>query len=80
MTTTTDPITTFCNALMRAVVATGAVTKANAGQAVEIMREEAKAFIAGDKYADERACLAAGTLPERVIFARVATECVSRLV
>lgn len=73
----TDPIACLANTLMRSVVNSGAVSTANADVAVRIMREELKAFIADDKYADERALVQTGG--EHLAMASLTTECVSRI-
>ena len=49
-----DNITTFCNTVMRAVVASGAVHEGNIDFASEVMRREVKAFFYGVQYKNER--------------------------
>ena len=78
--TNADPIARLANTLMRAVVNSGAIRSADqdAGIAIKIMREELKAFIADEKYADERAIIATGA--EHLAFASLTAECVRRIV
>lgn len=75
-----DPITAIADRLMRAVVATKCIRSADQdGEiAVTVMREELKAFIAGEKYADERALTMTGG--HHLAFASLAAECVRRIV
>jgi len=76
-----DPIANLATALMRAVVASGAVRNDpgndNTAAAIRIMREELKAFIADTKYANERSIVETGG--HQLAFASLAAECVRRL-
>lgn len=74
-----DPIANLADTLMRSVVNSGCIRSADqdAAIAVKIMREELKAFIAGDKYADERAIIQTGG--HHIAFASLTTECIKRI-
>lgn len=69
----------LCDAVMRGVVASGVVTEANIGRAVEVMRAEVKALLTGDEYANERAVVMAGTMPESVVLTSVVASCVLKI-
>lgn len=71
-------VTATANQLMRAVVATGAVRSQDADLACAVMREELKAFLFGDKYADERALTLTGQ--SGLAFASLVAECTKRIV
>lgn len=77
--TTNDGIDTFCTALMKGVAASGAVNPANVDRAVQIMRDEAKAFITGEKYADERSAILDGSVHNGYVTASVVASCVLKL-
>lgn len=72
-----DPIARLCNSLMRAVVNTGAVNESNSELACRVMREELKAFITDDKYADERALVETGG--HNLAMASLVASCVARI-
>lgn len=63
-----EAIKALADRLMRAVVNTGAVTKANIDTALQIMRAELKAFLIGDEYADARDCALRGSLSNATVF------------
>lgn len=63
-----DAIKTLADRLMRAVVATGAVTKSNTDAALQIMRAELKEFLVGEDYADARDCALRGSLSDATVF------------
>ena len=69
----------FCQAIMRGVINTGIITDDNQIEAVQVMREEAKAFFTGEKYEAQRECVLNGTLSDGYIIADIVTECVARL-
>ena len=50
-------VTAVAGQLMRAVVRSGAIRQQDAAVAARIMREELKALLFGEKYADERALI-----------------------
>ena len=76
-----DPIKNLATALMRAVVASGAIRNEpgndNIDDAVQIIREELKEFLVGPKYANERSIVETGG--HQLAFASLAAECVRRL-
>jgi hypothetical protein len=63
-----DPIKPLADRLMRAVVATGAVNKANMDAALDVMRAELKEFLVGAEYADARYCAQTQSLSDATIF------------
>ena len=69
----------FCQEVMLGVVRTGCVNDTNKEKAVEIMREEAKAFFTEPKYQEARECVMNGTIDDRYVMANIITECVSRI-
>ena len=69
----------LCQAIMSGVVQTGIITDENKTEAVNVMRQETKAFFIGEKYATQRECVQAGTLHDAYIIADIVTECVARL-
>lgn len=69
----------LANALMRAVVATGAVTRDNLDAAVAAMRDELKAFFYGDRYADARDCLQRRAVHQGYVIGLIAGNVVGRL-
>jgi hypothetical protein len=73
-----DPIAALADKLMRAVVNSGAIRSADqdADLAVRVMREELKAFIAGEKYADERALVSTNSA---LAFGSLTAECIRRI-
>jgi hypothetical protein len=80
----TDGISTLAQAVMRGVAASGCVVsdrgaRDNTQRAVDIMRDELKAFINGARYADARDCVLRGSLPDRTIVALIIANCVSRI-
>ena len=80
-TPTTDIAIAFiCDAVMRGVARANVVTEDDIGRAVAIMREEIKALIAGDEYADERDCVARGSVHNGYVIGSVVAECVRRIV
>ena len=76
-----DTIANLATALMRAVVASGAVRNEpgndNTDAALRIMHEELKEFIAGSKYENERSIIETGG--HQLAFASLIAECVRRL-
>ncbi len=78
--TTDTAITFICDAVTRGVARANVVTEDNIGRAVAIMREEIKALIAGDRYADERDCVTRGSVHSGYVIASVVAECVRRIV
>ncbi len=74
-----DGIETFCNALMTGVAASGALNDDNLGRAVQIMRDEAKAFFTSGKYADERTAIVEGSVNTAYVIASVVASCVLKL-
>lgn len=77
-----DPISALCNSVMRAVVRTGCIVsdgspRDNVAAAVAVMREELKAFLIADRYADERALAQTGG--EHLAMASLVAECVRRI-
>lgn len=62
-------VSVFCNQIMRAVVASGAVHKGNIDRAIEVMRAEVKALMFGDEYATQRAAVVGS--PDRALDAAV---------
>lgn len=76
----TDPITALANTIMRGVIATDVIALGDdLTRPIEIMRAEIKEFVAGEKYADERACILAGTVHESAILASVIADCVLQI-
>jgi hypothetical protein len=74
-------VSVFCNQVMRAVVASGVVTKANIDRAIEVMRAEVKALLFGDEYATQRAAVAGspdGALGAAVM-ATVVAACIAKI-
>lgn len=71
-------VTQTAQTLMRAVVATGAVRAQDADLACKVMREELKAFLFGDKYADERALTLTGQ--GGLAMASLAATCAQRII
>lgn len=69
----------FAHDLMVGVVASGAVNHGNMTRAIEVMRAEAKAFLAGAEYADERDTILAGTVHPGYIMASVVASCVTKI-
>lgn len=63
-----DPVKTLADRLMRAVVATGAVTQSNMDAALGVMRAELKEFLVGPEYADARYCAQTQSLSDATIF------------
>ena len=76
-----DGIKEFCDSIMKGVIATGIVTDDNKKKAIEIMREEVKAFFTftDDRYADQRGSVMDGTIHQNYVIADIVTECVQRL-
>lgn len=70
-------VTQLADALMRAVVASGAVTESKVEVACAIMREELKAFVFGPTYADERELAVTGR--HHIAFAALVAACVNRI-
>ena len=75
-----DPIAAVADRLMRAVARTGCAKPEDAELATRIMREELKEFLAGPKYADERALVMTAPGRESLAFASLVTECARRIV
>ena len=72
-----DPITETAERLMQAVARSGAVKRGQEDFACQVMREELKAFIIGDKYADEREILKTGG--HNLAWASLVTTCIQRI-
>ena len=51
----------------------------NIERALQIMRAEIKEFVAGPAYADERACVQAGTVSEQVVMASLVASCILKI-
>ena len=77
--TMTSSIQGIADTVMQGVVGSGVVTHSNAPRACEVMRAEIKSLLTGDSYADERACILAGSVSERYVLARVIVECVAKI-
>lgn len=80
---TDSTITALCSALMRAVVASGAVRSEDAELACRVMREETKRFVlppetGEDSYAAERELILSGG-NQRLALASLAATCVQRI-
>ncbi len=69
----------FAHDLMVGVVASGAVNEGNMTRAIEVMRSEAKAFLTGAEYADERATVLNGSIHPGYIMASVVASCVTKI-
>ncbi len=65
--------------VMRGVASAGVVNEDNMATALEIMRAELKEFFCGDKYADERACIAAGSIGANVVLGIVSLNCIEKI-
>ena len=74
-----DGIDTFCTELMRGVAASGVLHHDNLDRAVQIIRDEAKAFFWGDDYADERAAIIDRSVSPSTVMASVVASCVLKL-
>ena len=72
-------VTALANAVMQGVARAGVVNDENMQRAVEIMREEVKAMLFEDRYADARDCVMQGSVSDGYILALVITECVAKL-
>ncbi len=72
-------ITAVANQLMRAVVASGAVTTANIDRAVDVLRAELKALLFDARYAGERDLVAKFRGHEQVVLNIVTAECIKNL-
>ena len=75
-----DSVTELCNVVMRGVVESGTISADDTRAcdiAVDVMREEVKAFFTADRYADEReAAVAMGTRAPLLI---LTCNCVTRI-
>lgn len=74
----------LCNAVMRGVVASGALDgsrldNAALDRAIAIMRAEINALLFGDKYADERDCILRGSVSQSVVVMSVVASCVNKI-
>lgn len=69
----------FAHDLMMGVVTSGVVNDRNMTRALEIMRAEAKEFLAGETYADERAVVLAGSVHPGYAMASVVASCVLKI-
>ena len=74
-------INTLADRLMRAVVnsAAGPAAASDPERACQIMREELKAFIAGEEYADERALLRNSALGGNLAWQSLVAKCCQRI-
>jgi hypothetical protein len=75
-------LSAFCEALMTAVantVVTSGRKISDYGQASEVLKAEMKAFLFGAEYANERACVLAGTLNERYAIASLVASCLLKI-
>lgn len=80
--TSTDPISTLAEGVMRSVVDVWARSGKKAvdlDQAVSVMRSEVKSFLTGPAYADSRECLRLGTLSEQWILADLVTAILEKI-
>ena len=69
----------FAHDLMVGVVNSGVVNDRNMTRAIEVMRAEAKAFLTGDDYADERATVLANSVHPGHVMASVVASCVIKI-
>lgn len=75
-----DNVTQTAQALMRAVVASGCIRRevdSDSSVAVQVMREELKAFLLSPRYADQRELALTGR--HNLAMASLAAECVARI-
>ena len=72
-------VTAVAGQLMRAVVRSGVIRQQDAAVAAHIMREELKALLFGEKYADERALIVTNGHADGLVFASLVAECVRRI-
>ena len=72
-------VTRFAHDLMVGVVNSGVVNDRNMTRAIEVMRAEAKAFLTGDDYADERAAVLANSVHPGHVMASVVASCVIKI-
>jgi len=72
-------VDTTADIVMRGVAAAEVVNDDNMTPALEIMRTELKEFFCGDKYADERACIAAGSIGANVVLGIVTLNCIEKI-
>lgn len=75
-------VTGLTDALMTGVARSGVLADASdeiVAIATDIMREELKDLLTGDKYANERDCILRGSVHEGYVLASVAAECILRI-
>jgi hypothetical protein len=75
----TDSVTPLAQTVMRGVAASGVVTPARLDGAVEVMRNELKELLMGERYADARDCILRGSLHQNYVLGLVIAECVARI-
>ena len=80
---TTENVTRICNAVMKAVVASGVIedspSDARVTEAVEVIRDEIKALFTAERYADVRDAVMGTNINEGYVIALVALNCTNRL-
>ena len=69
----------FAHDLIVGVVASGVVNDRNMDRAIEVMRAEAKAFLTGEEYADERDTVLVGSVHPGHVMASVVASCVIKI-
>jgi hypothetical protein len=69
-------VAALCEAVMRAVVASGAVTSENVGRAVEVIRAEVKEMLTGKTYAADRVEFMNHRLSEKTMVTMVVASCI----
>lgn len=74
-----DFVDDVADVVMHGVAVAGVVNDSNMTKALEIMRAEIKEFFCGDKYTDERACIAAGSISTNVVLGIVTLNCVEKI-
>jgi hypothetical protein len=71
----------LCDAVMRGVVASGVLAGRDdrVGPAVGIMRDEIKALLTADRYADARGAVLGRSIHDGYVLGLVVANCVSRI-
>lgn len=77
MNASSDTAVALANHVMRAVIASGAVTDGKIDLAVAVMRREVKAFLFEPRYADERELALGGR--QALALASVVATCVAEI-
>ena len=72
-------ITTVSRAVMKGVADSGAINNDNMDVALHIMRTEIKAFFLDEAYADDRACIIAGSIHPGYVLASVVASCIVKI-